>query len=202
MQYGTGQLLSLVALGFAMLMLVLSLQMFRLNRKKGTVSLILTLVYAFLSGYYLYLFLFTSVPKTLFEKELEKIKRESNVAAERFVPPVEKFPEPGKDNSFLVSLQVGEKVFDVAEGDEVEVKKTSRLKITGVKTEKNMEGLKADFKGFAGNPRLNDRQDIGYWITFDRVLKHWKVDEKKEKYEVHILRDNEKIGEIYITFVD
>jgi len=202
MYYQTGQILAVAALGFGMLMLFVSLQMLRLNRKKGAFSLFLTFLYLLLAGYYLYLFIFACKPKTLFEEELEKIKGDKSAPAAIAVSPAADIALPEKDSSFLVSLQVGEKVFDVGEGDEVEVKKTARLKINAVKAGENGEGVKADFKGFAGNPRFNDRQDIGYWITFDRVLKHWKVDDKKEKYEVRILQDNERIGEIYITFVD
>ena len=62
--------------------------------------------------------------------------------------------------------------------------------------------MKVDFKGFAGNQRHNDRQDIGYWITYDNVLKHWKVDKKKEKYEIQVLKGEEVLGSIYIIFVD
>lgn len=190
---------ALTVAGFAVLLLVISSQIFKLNKKKGFVSLILAFLYAMAAGYYLYLALFGGAPQSLFEQELLKLKQKQNASMEK----VYEDDSPAvQEDVFFVVLQAGDKVFEIAEGDDIDIKKNTRLKILEVKTPGKSEQLKADFKGFAGNPRFNDQQDIGYWITYDRVLKHWNVDDKKEKYEVQVISGKEKLGSIFITFVD
>jgi len=183
------QILSLIAVGIGMLLWILSLQLFNLNRKKGLASIILAFLYTIFAVYYLYLVLSVNASTSIVEKDIIKL-------------PETEVHEKSEKNEFFIVLHTDTDSFELADGDEIEIKKNMRFKIERVKTVPESKDVKVDFKGFAGNQRYNDRQDIGYWITYDNVLKHWKVDKKKEKYEIQVLKGEEVLGSIYIIFVD
>ncbi|HNS31390.1 MAG TPA: hypothetical protein PKN36_00225 [bacterium] len=203
------EIISLVAAGISLILWIASANLFRLNRKKGIFSFILALIYSLFAGYYIYLArtdsTFSSVMsvepgESLMEQELAMMQgnntNDESVASKE----ISEMPEAGKD--FLLFLEVGNNVFEVAEGDEIEINKKMRFRIKEVRMASGTEGIKADFKGFAGNARFNDLQDIGYWIRYENILKRWKMEGEKEKYEIQILKERERLGSIYIVFVN
>ncbi len=192
------KILSVVVVGLALLMFILSAIVIMINRRKLVFSLLLSVVYSLFAGYYLYLSFFVKTPLSIMETEVIKPGK----------PTEEIFPKtPAVETAqsdFLVFIQFGNSTFEVAPEDEIEIKKGGRFKIKEVKypQEEGIANIKADFKGFVGNTRFNDGQDIGYWITYDRVMKHWSIEGEKDKFEIIIKKDKEPIGSIYVKFID
>jgi hypothetical protein len=191
------KILSVVVTGLALLMFILLVILAKINRKKIVFPLIISVVYTFFAGYYLYLSYFIKTPLSIMETEI--ITPEETVQDILPEPPVIETLQP----DFWVVIQAGENILEVAPEDEIEIKKRGRFKIKEVKySQTKSDDIKADLKGFAGNKRFNDGQDIGYWITYDRIMQHWAIEGEKDKFEIIIKKDKEPIGSIYVKFID
>lgn len=192
------KILSLAVAGLALLMFVLSAIIVRINRKRFFVSLALSVAYSLFAAYYLYLSFFFTVPLSIMETEV--IKPEMPINNTSPAVPAEEVQQP----DFWVVIQAGTNTFEVAPEDEIEIKKTGRFQIKEVKYPKGdgTEDIRADLKGFAGNSRFNDGQDVGYWITYDSMMKHWSVEGEKDKFEIIVKNKKEPLGSIYVRFVD
>ena len=86
--------------------------------------------------------------------------------------------------------------------DEIEISKKTKFKIKSVKTSPPLKKVKANFVGFVGNSRYNDGQDIGYLISYNKIKKRLAVDKNKKKYKINITCRKEKLGTVYIKYVD
>ena len=64
------KILSIVASSVAILLIILSEQMFKINRKKAITSFILSLIYTGFVGYYIYLSFYVKTPKSILKKEI------------------------------------------------------------------------------------------------------------------------------------
>jgi hypothetical protein len=192
------KILSLVVAGMVLLMFTLSTILFRINRKKIVFATIISVLYAFFAGYYIYLSFCTGSRLSIMETEINKPK----VIAQDIItePPASETQQI----DFWLILQVGDNTLKVAPEDEIEIKKSGRFKIKGAEfaSEDGNDNIKVDLKGFAGNVRVNDGQDIGYWINYDRVMKHWSVEGEKDLFEIIIKKDKEPLGSVYVRFVD
>ncbi len=192
------KILSLAVAGLALLMFVLSLILVRINRQKLFFAAALTAVYSIFTAYYLYLSFFFTVPLSIMETEVIKppAVADTTVAATT--------EEEPSTPDFWVIVQAENATIEIAPDDEMEIKKTGRFQIKEVRYPggDGTEDLRADLKGFAGNARFNNGQDIGYWITYERMLQHWSVEGEKDKFEVVIKNRNKILGSIYVRFME
>ncbi|RKY30184.1 MAG: hypothetical protein DRP67_05020 [Candidatus Omnitrophota bacterium] len=175
----------MVIFGFciAFILFIISDWLFLINRKKGAVAFILSLIYLFFIGYYSYLVFYLKPAHIV--KTSEKI---------------EKISEEEKSSVSLV-IEVDNHKIVVPSGDEIEVDKEAKIRIKRVLTNFPVKNPKANFIGFVGNKRFNDGQDIGYLITYRKILKE-KAIGKKDRFRIDIKDGKKKLGEIYINFVD
>jgi|LSQX01.2.fsa_nt_gb hypothetical protein len=183
------KILTFIISAISVILWVISVQLFKANKTKGTVSVILSLAYTLLAGYYIYLTFFpysSNLPIT--KQGLPKEAKTHQTLK--------------SEDDLTVVLEINGNTFEIVDGDEIEISTKRRFKIVEVKGIKFEGEIKADFKGFAGNARTNDNQDIGYWITYDKVLKHWQLEGFKDKYEIQVLQGGEKIGCIYVIFTN
>lgn len=192
------KILSVSVAGLALLMFILSTIIAGINRKKLFSALALSIVYSIFAVYYLYLSFFFKTP--VFMMKNAAIKPQDTIN-NRFseVPTAE-----GQKIDFFVVIQVDNDIFNISPDDEIEIKKDGRFKIKEVKYPQSKEGedIKADLKGFAGNVRFNDGQDIGYWITYKDMMQHWSIEGEKDKFELVIKRAKKPVGRVYIKFID
>jgi len=177
----------LVSLVF--LIWVLTSILYRIKKKKGAIASILSLIFTFFAGYYVYLVLYEKPVSMTFEKykETEKVI---------IKPKIENYK---KGNDIFLILKINENNIKVGLEDEIEIKKNTTLIISDIEGI-DKENLKVNFVGFIGNPRYNDGQDIGYKINYKDIRKDKAVG--KEKYEIEIKKDNKKIGSVFVKFVD
>jgi len=193
-------LLTLVNTGIALVMIALSAIMFRIGRKKFLFTIVLSVIYLAVDGYYLYLTFFVERPSIM---ETQVVKTEPLLPPEYGTEKTEENIDSTPEPDFQVIILTGNHTFMVAPEDELEVKKNIKFQIKGVVyPEGNKENIKADLKGFVGNARFNDNQDIGYQITYDRIMKHWAVEGQKDKFEIIVKDGDTKLGSIYVRFVD
>jgi len=192
------RILTLFVAGMALLMFVLSTIIAGINRKRLFSALTLSIVYSLFAAYYLYLGFLFKAPVSIMETEV--IKPENPITNIFPEAPAEEVKTP----DFLVVIQMGNDTFDVAPDDEIDIKKNGRFQIKEVKYPQGdgSEDIRADLKGFAGNARFNDGQDIGYWITYKDMMQHWSIEGEKDKFEIVVKNRKEPMGSIYVRFVD
>ena len=193
-------LLTLVNAVIALVMLTLSVIMLRISRKKFFFAILLSAIYLAVDGYYAYLTFFVERP-SIMETQVIKHQPPSNPeqGAEEMAGEKGIAPEP----DFQVIILTGSNTFMVAPEDELEVKKNIKFQIKGVVCPSgNKENIRADLKGFVGNARFNDNQDIGYQITYDRIMKRWAIEGERDKYEIVVKDGDRKLGSVYVRFID
>ena len=189
------KILSIVGGSLAILLLIVSEQMFKINRKKAITSFILSLIYTGFAGYYIYLSFYVKTPKSILKKEIAYSKP-SFASLSKPQKKVEK-----KQEIFLV-FEINGQTLKSAIGDEIEISKKTRFKIKRIETDPPIKGIKANFIGFIGNPRYNDGQDIGYWIRYNKLRKNKSIDKKKEKFEIVLKKGKKIFGKVYVKFID
>lgn len=180
--------ISLFLAGITILMWFLTSILFNIKKKKGVVSLILPLVFTFFSAYYIYLVFYYKPVLSAFE---EYGKTEKVIIK----PKIENY----KNKEIFVVFQINGNYIKVGLDDEIEIKKNTPFVIEDIEGI-DKEKVKVNLIGFVGNLRHNDGQDIGYRITYDRLMKNKEVG--KGKYEIEVKEGNKKIGSIFIKFVD
>ena len=198
MNFNGIKIVSVITACIAVLLWIIFSHVRNLNRKKGIAAGIAALVYSLFAGYYLYMVFVAGMAGSPGGKEPGDIPAQCPPVQDISTQEMSQLPRP--DIDFLVFLEVNGNIYEVADGDEIEISRKSKFRIKEVKTEPQVEGIKADFKGFAGNARSNDLQDTGYWIEYPAILKHWKMKGEKDKYEIQVLKEKEHIGSIYIIF--
>lgn len=189
------KILSIICGSLAILLLIISEQMFKINRKKSLTSFILSIIYTGVAGYYIYLSFYVKQPKSILKQEIVYSKSSFTSIS----PPDEKVEK--KQEIFLVFEINGETVKS-AIGDEIEISKKIKFKIKKIETDPPIKGIKANFIGFIGNPRYNDGQDIGYWIRYNKLKKNKALDKRKEKFEIVLKKGKKILGRVYVKFVD
>jgi len=163
--------------------------LFSIRKKKGIISFIISLVFTFFAGYYIYLIFYVKPVLTTFEKygNMEKIILKPKIET------VQKF-----EDIFLV-FHINGNDIKVGIEDEIEIKKNTTFVITDIEGI-DKKNVKVNLVGFVGNPKYNDGQDMGYKINYRDIRKYKEID--KDKFEIEIKKDNKKIGSVYIKFVD
>ncbi len=196
--YQINRILSLFVAGLALLMFILSTIIAGINRKKLFSVLALSIVYSLFALYYIYLSFFFKAPVSIIESAA--IKPEGPISDILPAPPAQEVSVP----DFIVVIQAGNETFNVAPEDEIAIKKDGKFQIKEVKYPQGdgAENIRADLKGFAGNARFNDGQDIGYWITHKDMMQHWSIEGEKDKFEIIVKNRKELMGKIYVRFVD
>lgn len=186
-------LLALVNIGVAVILIAVLAMILKINRKKFAIGAALLVIYAGISIYYVCLV--RSYPRSVLKQDIVTVtvplSEEHQIESEE------------EETDFMVVILYEDETFSLAPDGEIEVKKGGRFKIEKVIYKSaDSEGIKADIKGFAGNARRNDQQDIGYWVTYANMLKYWAMKGEKDKFEVQIKEDNDLLGTIYIQFID
>ncbi|MDD3726658.1 MAG: hypothetical protein PHI44_05630 [Candidatus Ratteibacteria bacterium] len=185
---------SIVNISIAFILITLSVIMLKINRKKFVVAIVFSVIFTGLSLYYLCLVSFL-YPHSVLKEE---------VAAPENIPlDIGNQKDTSEKPDFIVIITTDNNTFSLVPEDELEIKKGTRFKIEKVVYPSGSpENIKADIKGFAGNARQNDQQDIGFWVTYSDMLKHWAVKGKQDTFEVEIKDGKDIIGKVYIKFID
>lgn len=191
-----GILYSIVNIGISLILIILSWIMLKINRKKFFIGAVLSIIFTGLAVYYLCLVSFL-YPRSV----LPYIAPEKKIPEEVSNPPsteIEVSPD------FTVIIVTEDNTFALAPEGELEIKKGTKFKIEKVVYPSgSSEEIKADIRGFAGNPRVNDLQDMGYWAAYSDMIKKYAVTGEKDKFEVLIRKDKKEIiGKVYIKFID
>lgn len=184
--------LAFLLLSLIFLMFIITSVLIVIRKKKGLIAFILSIIFTFFAGYYIYLVIYLKPISKKFEKysSIEKVIITQKIEKREV-----------KDNNIFVIFNLNGNIIKVSIDDEIEIKKNTVFTITGVEgIDKN--NVKINLIGFIGNPKFNDGQDIGYKINYKDIMKSKALDQKDEKYEVEIKKDNKKIGSVYIKFID
>lgn len=156
------------------------------NKKKGIVSLILSLIFTFFTGYYIYLILHL---KPIFQtKYYEGISQAKDKTIEEI-----------SGNEIFLIFKINGNDVRIGNGDEIEINKKATFIIENVEGI-DKKNLKVNLIGFVGNPKFNDGQDLEYEIKYKKIMKEKAVEDNK--FEVEIKKQGKKIGSVYIKFVD
>lgn len=181
---------SIINIGIAFILIILSAMLLKINRKKFVYGVVLSVIYTGIAVYYLCLVLI--YPHSVLQKEVANPITSSTTTEHQ---------EEMID--FTVIITTEDNTFSLVPDGELEIKKGTKFKIEKVVyPSDNPENLKADIKGFVGNVRKNDLQDIGYWATYNDMLKHWAVKGEKDKFEIQIKEGEKILGVVYIKFID
>jgi len=211
--------LSLIGLAIGIILLIISTWLLKLNKKKGYISLVLSIIYLGVIFYYIYLGVFVKmqmpfeikftplvpdlykknqIPSTKETKEsnigigeniFEEIKKETEIIKEKEIPKL-----------VSVILEVDSKETIVTSGDEIQIAQNAKFIIKDIKTSPPTKNVKANMVGFIGNPKVNDGQDIGYLISYEKLDKKHSIDKEGNRYKINIDCEGNNIGTIYINF--
>jgi len=196
--FNQGISLALINIGIALVMFILAAIMLKIDRKKFLIAIVLSSIYLAGSLYYLFLAGLAGRSSIMETQVITPAPALQTESGDENIP-----EEVAAEPDFHVIIAAGNNNFTIAPGDELEIKKNVAFEIKEVQYPKgNKDNLKADLKGFAGNARFNDSQDIGYKITYDNIMKHWAVEGEKDKYEIIVKDGNEPLGSIYVKFID
>lgn len=188
-------LFSFVNLGITFLLITLSAILLKINKKKFIIGTIISVIYAGFALYYV--FLTFTYPRSVLQKEMSTTPPPPASTTEPITEPSEEEPD------FTVIITTEDNTFSLAPDGELEIKKGTKFKIEKVVyPTSNQDEIKADIKGFAGNARYNDLQDIGYWATYNDMIPRFAVKGEVDKYEIQIKKDKDLLGSVYIKFVD
>jgi hypothetical protein len=184
---------SLINIGIAVLLITVLAMMVKVSKKKFVLGMVLSIIYAGFVIYYFCLVLF--YPRSILKRDIVTVEVPLSIDYQA------ESTEAGTD--FTVIIVSGDGTFSLAPDGELEVRKEEKFKIEQVVySSGSSDNIKADIKGFAGNSRNNDQQDIGYWVTYANMLRHWAVKGGKDKFEVQIREDNQLLGAVYIKFIE
>jgi hypothetical protein len=180
---------SLFLVSIVFIIWIVSSILFSIKKKKGIISFIMSLVFTFFAGYYIYLVFYVKPVLTTFEKygNMEKV----------ILKP--KIENPRKSEDIFLIFQINGNNIRVGIEDEIEIKKNTTFVISDIEGI-DKENLKINLVGFVGNPKYNDGQDMGYKINYKDIRKDKEIG--KDKFEIEIKKDEKKIGSVYIKFVD
>lgn len=186
-------LFSVINIGIAFILITLSAMLLKINKKKFMYGVVLSVIYTGFALYYLWLVLL--YPHSVLQKVVETPITSSNTT---------EYQEENTEETvdFTVIITTENNTSSIAPDGELEIKKGTKFKIEKVVYSGNPENIKADIRGFAGNARKNDLQDIGYWVTYDDMLKKYMVEGEKDKFKVEIKEGEKLLGIVYIKFVD
>lgn len=196
------EIVALILISLSIILLIVSEQSIRLNKKKGAFAFILSLIFTGISCYYLYLVFYNKPASSILKKELyfkQPIMKETKSAKKSENKAIEKKVKTSQGAVF-VYIKVNGETLKVASGDEVEMHKNTKFKILKVETKPLMKNVKANFIGFVPSGK-NTGQDIGYWISYKNLRKDKSLDRAKTKYQLTIKSGKKIIGKIYFKFV-
>lgn len=202
------QIVSIVAIGLGILILLVVELTFKINKKKALAGLVLSIIYLVFAGYYAYLAFSMERPGFLSKPEVIQIfppGADVSKQDEKTVGEKAETTEKAEALSVVlesVVLEIDSHRVVAGPDDEIEMSKKANFKIKSVKTNPTLEKVKANFVGFVGNPKYNDGQDIGYLILYGKIRKKLAVDKSKRKYKIDIVWEKENLGTIYIKYVD
>ncbi len=202
-----GKIISIILISLSVILLIISAEITKLNRKKGIFSFILSLIFAGISCYYLYIIFYLSVPSSILKRELtltsfqekttEMVKKQKEIEAQKRVKqPVKKEEKV----SFFVYIRVNGETLKIASGDEVELHKDTKFKIEKVETKPDIGYVKGNFIGFVPKGK-NTGQDIGYWISYKSLRKNKALDKNKTKFEFVVKKGKKILGKVYFKFI-
>ncbi len=180
---------SLLLVSIIFIIWITSIVLFSIKKKKGIISFIMSLVFTFFAGYYIYLVFYIKPVLKTFEKY-------ENIEKVILKPKIENF---NKFEDIFLIFQINGNNIKVGIGDEIEIKKNTLFIIEDVEGV-DKENLKVNLVGFIGNPKYNDGQDLGYKINYANIRKDKQIG--KDKFKIEIKKDNKEIGLVFIKFVD
>ena len=198
------KILSIIVLGLGFLVMVLSSWLMLINKKKGIVGIILSILFLSISIYYVFL---CNLPKpqivTVTDIPIAPVMLQQEKST---ISIAETTQKPVRDSTgsapVALLLEVDSLELTVYPDNDIEINKNSAFKIKQIITNPPIKKVKANVVGFIGNPRMNDGQDVGYSITYNQMSKRWATGEGKNKYKIEIKKGEELLGTVHITFVE
>ncbi|MCM8829526.1 MAG: hypothetical protein NC824_00800 [Candidatus Omnitrophica bacterium] len=189
-----GILSSIINIGIAFILITLSAILLKINREKFVCGVVLSVIYTGFAVYYLCLVLL--YPHSVLQKTVT-----TPITPSKTIEPQRENTEETMDFTMIITTQ--DNTFSLAPDGELEMKKSNRFKIEKVVLSRSgSDEITADIKGFVGNARKNDLQDIGYWVTYNDMLKHWAIKGEKDKFEIQIKEGKKLLGVVYVKFID
>lgn len=181
-----------VCIGILFLLLLLCIIIYQINRKKALTGLVLTIIFAAITGYYCYLTLFPF--HTFFGTISETTQNISQPSAT--------FPPQQPSNQIILTVETNDGTkFFVENGDSLDIGSNVLIKITGVsQAGKLIENIRVNVIGFVPKNTPSTINDIGYWFSYKDMLKKFAIDDEKTVYCAEIKQNDEKLGEIYLHF--
>jgi len=202
-----GKIVSVILISLSVILLIISAEITRLNRKKGIFSFILSLIFTGISCYYLYIIFYLSSPSSILKRELLltsfQKKRTEMVKKQKEIESQKEVKHPGKKEekvSFFVYIRVNGETLKIASGDEVELHKDTKFKIEKIETKPDVGYVKGNFIGFVPKGK-NTGQDIGYWISYKSLRKNKALDKNKTKFELVVKKGKKILGKVYFKFI-
>lgn len=203
-----GRIVAVVLVSLSVILLIISEEMSKINRKKGIFSFIISLIFTGISFYYFYIIFYQNIPSSILKRELTltsfQKKRTEMVKKQKEIEPQKKVKQPVKKEekvSFFVYIKVDGETLKVASGDEVEIQKDTKFKIEKVETKPDIGYVKGNFIGFVPKGRRNTGQDVGYWISYKNLRKNRAIDKNKTKFELVVKKGKKVLGKVYFKFI-
>jgi len=202
------RIVSVALVSLSVILLIISVEIKRLNRTKGIFSFILSLLFTGISCYYFHIIFCQSVPSSILKKEIAitspQEKKTEMVKKQKEKEPQKEEKQPVKKEEkapFFVYIKVSGETLKVASGDEVEIHKDTKFKIERIETKPDIGYVKGNFVGFVPKGRKNTGQDVGYWISYKSLRKNRAIDKSKTKFELVVKKGKKILGKVYFKFI-
>jgi len=198
-----GRIVAVVLVSLSVILLIISEEMSRMNRKKGGFSFIISLIFTGISFYYFYIIFYQNIPSSILKRELALTSfQKKRTETVKKLKEIKKQPVKKEEKvSFFVYIKVNGETLKVAPGDEVEIHKDTKFKIEKVETKPDTGYVKGNFIGFVPKGRRNTGQDVGYWISYKSLRKNKAIDKNKTKFELVVKKGKKILGKVYFKFI-
>jgi len=171
----------LIGAGIAILCLLVSTVLFRINKRKGSVAFFLSFLLALLLGYYAYL----------------PFMKRSSSECEIYLHPV----PPSVSATYSVAVDVDGELLLVEADDFIEVGRRNQITVLGVKKNgKDVPEARVNVIGFTPQGKPNAINDIGAPFVWKDMQQRFADDIEKRVFRAEIWEGDNLLGEIYLKF--
>lgn len=154
--------------------------------------------------------------KLIIDKETEITVRKDNLTCGKIAIAFNREPSaPLVSQSYIVQkrpfadikylmMKVNDDRVVLKPGEHRQIRRGDLLVITELITDPaGDEGLKVNFRGFVGNPTINDAEDRGYTInTGTDLLERYSENSEGKLYTIEVIRDGRRVTDFAVDIVD
>jgi len=97
-----------------------------------------------------------------------------------------------------LEVEIDGEIYRLNNQETIYLPKNKKMKLVRAFPEKYRDQIKVNLKGFVGNARYNDAQDLGYDVTAGDLMPWYSLDNEKTLYRAKVSHKGRLIGELFL----